>query len=463
MMLARSAALSLLLAAAALAQDVEKHPYDVARDAIRQSIEAKRKEFAGNPDMLVLDSLVADRKQRRVELLGCATGIAPTDALEFFVAAHSSGKDYESLALTWAMPSDVHKALEFIGLKPGRPINFETNHHWTRGPRVSMTFNWEEKTIAAEELVIDTETKSPIPATGMVFTGSFRHTDDDGKTWYAADVVDSKAIAPNYNDPVAVLDMPGRLSQANVYGFQRPNPKFTFKQGQPLTITLQPAKDAVTSRDLKIVAFIDNGKLRYAVRENGALLASSDNLPQLVSEIAKLVDGKTDLFTSSDIGETTRVEDARKMYAVLMSMEQDHGVKLDPPASGQLFHRAFFPNDAWRNREERLGEPWELFLERADGKLTARLERYVERFGPDVDNKHELQKWGPKSPGEFAEVVNKNESQWTKAIFVYPPADLTYGELMHWVRPVLETYPRVFVFSASGATTQPTTVPAQEP
>ncbi len=453
---------SVLFASSVLADDEQKHPYDVAWEQIKKSVEARKQEFAGNPDVLVLDSIIADRKQKRVDLLACATGIAPTDALEFFVATHNSGKDYESLSITWAKPSDVHKALEFIGLHPGRPINLETNHHWTRGPRIDMTFNLGDKQVRAEQLVINTETKQPLPLTSLVFTGSFTHKDDDGKTWYAADVVDSKAIAPNYNDPVAVLDVPRRLSQGNVYGFQRANPDFSLKQGAPLTITLTPAADPVTSRDIKIVTAMDGGTLRYSLRENDNLLASADNLPELVAGISKLADGKTDLFTSGDIGDNTQVDDVRKLYAVLMAMEQDRGLKLDPPAAEQLFHRAFFPEPQWRDREERLGEPWELFFDRIDGKLVARLERYVEIFGNDNDRRRELQKWDVKSPAEFVDVVKKNESQWSKAVFVYPPADLTYGELMEWARPALPTYPRVFVFPTQSTATQPPATQPQE-
>jgi hypothetical protein len=435
----------------------EEHPYDLAHQQIEATIKEKKAAFANDLDKLVLDSLIADRKAKRVELLGCATAIGATDPLEFFITPASSGKDYESLVIVWAKPSELHKALEFIGLKPGRPINFSTNHHWTRGPRVIVTFNYEGKSVRVEEMAIDTEQQKPLPLTGMVFTGSFSHTDEEGKRHYAADVVDSKAIAPNYNDPVAVLDMPRRLAQSEVYGFQRPNPAHAIKLGTPVTVTIEPATgdDAVAIRDLKLSVTMKGDSLAYAITEADQSLVTATTLPELLAGVAKIADGKSDLFTTPSIDPATPITDLRKMYALLMSVEQDRGLKLDPPAKGELFHRAFFPHESWRDRENRLGEPWELFLARENGKIVARLERNVELFEPE--RRMELQKFDVPTPDAFVKTINEKQSQWSQVVFVYPPKDLTYGELMTWVRPALETYPRVFVFPAEPAapTTQP--------
>ncbi len=453
-------AFSLMAASVAHAQEAEpKGAYEIARDTITQIIEQKKKEFAGNPDVMVLDSLMADRKKKIVEIYACSTSIAATDPVEFFITPANSGKDYESLTITWAKPSDIHKALEFIGLKPGHPINFNTNHHWSRGPRVVMKMVRNNQPVRAEQMVVDTETTKPLALTGLIFAGSFTHTDEDGKTHYAADMVDSKAIAPNYNDPVAVLDMPRRLSQAEMYGFQKPNPDHMVKIGTLTTVTLEPGvdADAIQSRDLKIEMSLTDGKPTYVLHDADKPAAAVGALPHLVESVSKLADGKTDLFTTVSIAPDVPVNDVRKLYALLMTLEQDRGVKIDPPADAELFHRAFFPQESWRNRVDRLGEPWELFLTRTDGKIVAKLERQVEVY--EADKKIELQKFDAKTPDEFVKAVNDNQSQWSKAIFIYPPADLTYGELMSWARPVLATYPRVFVFTSEPATTQPATQP----
>lgn len=424
----------------------QSHPYDVAYQKIQQIIEQKRQAFANNPDKMVLESIVADRKLKRVEVWGCATAVGDSEPIEFFITPAFSGKDYESLAVTWCKPSDLHKALEFIGLKPGRPINFATNHHWTRGPRVIMTVDYGKGLVRVEDLILNGPEKKTLPRTGLVFTGSFTHTDEKGHQHYAADVVDSRAIAPNYNDPVAVLDMPQRLAQSEVYGFQVRNPDHAMPPGQLLTIIIQPATDhqAVELRDLVIRVQQEKSEPVYTAFEQETKRFRADSLADLVQSLSSLIDGRSDWFTTARIDPSVRVTDVRKMYAVLMTLEQDRGIKLDPPGGENLFHRAFFPQEAWRNRQERLGEPWELFLARREGKLVASLERYVEIFEPE--RRMDLQKFEIQSPGDFVKTINENASQWSQMVFIYPPLDLTYGELMEWAGPALKTYPRIFVF-----------------
>jgi len=139
--------------------------------------------------------------------------------------------------------------------------------------------------------------------------------------------------------------------------------------------------------------------------------------------------------------------------------KKDRGVKLDPPVDGSFYHRAFFPDDDWRVRTDRLGEPWELFLARVDGKLTVKLERVVDNPDSSAEQKQLLQSYPVESPEQLLKLVNDNQSQWTKAIFVYPPADLTYGEALTWTKPALATYPRVFFFTPVAPATQPATQP----
>lgn len=446
----------LLMLGVAWAQGQDQsHPYDVAHEKIQQIIAQKRKAFADDPDKLVLESIVADRKLKRVDVWGCATAVGDAEPIEFFITPATSGKDYESLAITWCKPSDLHKALEFIGLKPGRPINFVTNHHWTRGPRVIVTIDSGKGPIRVEDLILNVPEKKTLARTGMVFTGSFTHTDEQGQQHYAADAVDSRAIAPNYNDPVAVLDMPLRLAQSEVYGFQIRNPAHAIPLGQVLTLTIQPAtgKDAVELHDLVIRVDLSESKPIYTVVEQEEERFRVDSLVDLVQSLSSLVNGSSDWFTTAQIDPSVRVTDVRKMYAVLMTMEQDRGIKLDPPVGQNLFHRAFFPQEAWRNRQERLGEPWELFLVRQEGKLVARLERYVELFEPE--RRMDLQRFEVQSPGDFVKTINEHASQWSQMVFIYPPEDLTYGELMEWAGPALKTYPRIFVFPSERLQDQP--------
>ena len=117
--------------------------------------------------------------------------------------------------------------------------------------------------------------------------------------------------------------------------------------------------------------------------------------------------------------------------------------------------RGFFPDPAWHNREDRRGEPWELFLTRDSGKLTGKLERLATDPDGPPGTPPKLSSQAVAGPEAFVEVVNGTPAKWTRSVFVYPPADLTYGELMAWVKPVLPTYPLVFVFPADAAASRP--------
>jgi len=463
----RKLAVALLTLAAVASTNTARaddaHPYDVARDQSNAAVADWKKQYAGNADIMVADGLLADRSKKTVTLLAYATGIGQGESLEFFVTPANSGKDYESLSITFAKPSDVIAALKFIGLTPGKPIDFQENRQWPRGPRVIMTLDINGKPMRAEACVVNTDAQKLLPETGFCFTGSYTYTDENGQSHLAADMNEAKPIAPDYNDPAGVLDLPRKAPQGVVYGFQKPSDALGgLKQGTPVTITLAPATGdaAVVEHSIEIATTITDSRLSYSIGErNGPgveIHGAAKDLPHLLASLSSLVDGKSDWFTTARIDPAMKVDDVRKMFAVLQAVEKDRGIKLDPPA-GDLYYRAFFPDPAWRDRENRLGEPWELFLARKDGGVAARLERAVAPENSGLDAKKVLQTFPVDSPDAFVKQINANSSQWSKAVFVYPPADFTYGELMTWVRPALATYPQVFVFpDQAEATTQPT-------
>lgn len=439
--------------------------YDSAKAELQKRLDAARTAAATNPDLKVWDFVVADRNAKRVTIFACGTNIRTTDPVEFFVTPLASGKDYESLAVTFAKPSDVRAAMTFAGIQPGQPVDFEKNRYWPRGPRVVMNYLIAGKPVRAEAMLVDTNTQKPLATTGLVYTGSYTYTDEAGKTHVAADDSDGRPIAPTYNDPAALFDVPAQAPQSQVYGFRKPSAEWAVKPGQPVDITLSEASGdaAVTELELFISAKADGGRVRYleAVTWDGnrpieAAVEQFDDLPQLIAKLAELADGKRDLFTKVKIGPEVMVRDARNLYGVLQAVEKDRGVKLLPPDDkDDLFHRSFFPQPEWRDRENRLGEPWELFLSRKDGTLSAKLERVTENPDRTAVERKVVESVTPADPAAIAKHVTDNASRWSRAIFVYPPADLTYGELLTWVRPVMATYPRIFVFPADAATTQP--------
>ena len=192
---------------AAVREDrAESSPRDEMRKEAEAAYEADRRRHADNPDMLVLPGLLADRRARTVTIRARATGLPRGEPMEFFLIPADSGKDYEALAVAFVKPSDVDRAIRFIGLTPGRPINYAQQRFWAKGPRLSIHYEWDQPAaeeggkpqpvrVRAERLAIDTRSGKPMPFDGFIFTGSFRFTQKDERgvetTHYAADVSDS--------------------------------------------------------------------------------------------------------------------------------------------------------------------------------------------------------------------------------------------------------------------------------
>lgn len=474
-----------IFASTSIAQETTKGPYDDAIATIRQRSEALDRENANVADVKVWPGVIADRKAQTVTIMGVATGIKRTDPLEFYMTPVVSGKDYEALAVTPAKPSHVAAALMFIGLRPGLPIDPEKNRFWARGSRLTTHFTVTGKTkVDGNSVMVDTNTGKTIPGE-LLFAGSYTFTDEKGVKHFAADEADARPLAPTYEDPAAVLAVPRRAMQGMVYGFQKPSdpaagwtrgdsvdmvlsPTYGDR-GNPPTLTTELAKSPAIidpmATPIKIALRINGGDVRYDVStpfDGKGPPAAGTDVVQVLASIASLA-GKTnaDLFTAVTIENDVPVTKVRNLYALLAAVEKDRGVKLDPPPPDGLYYRAFLPDEAWRDRNTRLGEPWELFLTRgADKHLSAKLERSVDNPDRGAAETKIVEKESPADPAAFAKHVNDHASRWSRTIFIYPPPDLTYGELMTWVRPVLATYPRVFVFPAEGPATQSATAPA---
>ena len=87
--------------------------------------------------MLVLPG-AAGRPQKScvVTLWGEATGVSPDAPIEFLLIPTDSGHDYEALTISFAKPSDIHRALAFIGLKPGKSVDYAAYRYWvSKGER----------------------------------------------------------------------------------------------------------------------------------------------------------------------------------------------------------------------------------------------------------------------------------------------------------------------------------------
>jgi hypothetical protein len=117
-------------------------------------------------------------------------------------------KAHETVVTTDVRASQVHAALESLGLKPGQPARGEGGK--ASGPEVTMTLALTDaagktKLVPIEQTMIDTKTKKPLTPLKWFFTGSVQKQPDPEKdeTVYAADLTGTLiAIFPVTNETV---------------------------------------------------------------------------------------------------------------------------------------------------------------------------------------------------------------------------------------------------------------------
>lgn len=441
------------------------------RAEAQSRFKADQQRYRGREDVLVLPGLVADRKAREVRVWARATGLKAGEAVEFWLIPADSGKDYEALAVSLAKPSDIHQAMEFLGLRPGLPVNRNAARLWPSGERVLVSFRWgEDQEARAEELITDTRTGQPLPLTGLVFVGSFTAEQEnaEGKKErvYAADVAPPRSIASVYNEPTTVFDVPMQWFQGDVYSFLQASAQPGLTRGTELTVSIRPERKADdpprilglrldvrppanftaagTARDLLLSVQTLGVDERQATAARDAGWTPKDaDLATLLGAMVKITQAQRDPFVKVQMDPSLPIGMVRQVYAVLRAVEGPSGLRLDAPLQGELSPEAFFPDEMWRDRKMRVRTPMELhFAADAPPTLIDVTEDWEAPQPPVfVEKKHAVPK-----PGDLAGLVRQIDPEGRRALFVFAPASLTYGSLREYLGPVTASNSWVYVF-----------------
>jgi outer membrane protein assembly factor BamB len=135
--------------------------------------------------------LVVDKKGRTVTLpckiaprkLATLKEIYPLEVVACYPAPQGA-KAHETVVTFDVKPSDVHKALESLGLKPGEPARGEEGE--ASGPQVNLFLELpgildKPRVIPLEKTMIDTRTGKGMPPLKWIFTGSVLRQPDPDK------------------------------------------------------------------------------------------------------------------------------------------------------------------------------------------------------------------------------------------------------------------------------------------
>jgi hypothetical protein len=136
---------------------------------------------------VIIEAKIAPRKLPNLDQ------IYPLEVVACFPAPKGE-KAHETLVTIQALPSDVHKALEELGLKPGKVADVQ-NDKPSEGPEllVSLEFTTPDgvkKKMSVNQLMLDIKTGKPLPkSVRFRFTGSVVIQPDPTKPEkvYAAD------------------------------------------------------------------------------------------------------------------------------------------------------------------------------------------------------------------------------------------------------------------------------------
>ncbi|MBN1270570.1 MAG: hypothetical protein JXB04_13350 [Kiritimatiellae bacterium] len=458
--------LPVCLLAAAFAAGGEAPAPSAPRDnraAVRELNEEHLGLHAEDPDVMVRPGLLADRRGKWVRLWGEAIGVNPHDPVEFFLIAENSGKDYEALAFSFARPLALHRALEFIGLHPGQPVDYDRMRLWPKAERVRMTFEWTDRDgelqrAAPEELIVDTRTRRTLPVMGFAFTGSLWVEDDGDSTQkvYAAEVYDPLAIASAYNEPLCVLDVPRRAVDGQVYGYQKANPDRLLPKGALLSIRLEPEyKDGRTRvADLTLKVSPRKGahgrslpEMLFALETAaGQSAARGNGLKHILAAFGRLTKDGRDPFVSVAPGRDLPLEGVRALYDFLSGIATDNGIRLEPPAAGHLFYRAFLPDESLRDRANRPSQPWELRLALSNGVPAGELVRITEIWKPEKETPEIETAPEPVADPAALEASLAAQPPDIPILLIFAPGEMHYGVLMEFLGPALPRFPTVYVF-----------------
>lgn len=426
------------------------------------------KKYAGNDEVLVLPGLVAKRKEKRVEVITETTPVSKEDAVEFLAVDATSSHGYESFMWSYAKPSDIRRALEFIGVPAGTAYNPQVLQFWAKGERIVASIKDNDgKAVRLEELIYDKTTKKSLPPKGFIFTGSKLIPDphDPSKTIIQADKYEPRAVIAGFSASDSVLEPSLPINQGDAYQSYQIHPDCNFGENEIHTLLLEPEFKDGTRCVRELTLTIKDRQTFLMTDEEGKPLNSDTSTQGMLGKCLEIIRSGQEPFITIKFNDQLNLRDLQQIAGPLAVLDRPAALRIDPPAEGHLYYRSFIPQESWRNPEERVTQSWEVHISRNAGGLTATMVIYDEIL-KDVSVKPELQKRSFSAPD--AEAIQKcidddvdaegNHAARPKprVLFVYAPPDLKYDELLKFLGPILKTYKTIHVYL------EPPTTPASE-
>ena len=372
------------------------------------------------------DGVVADRAARTVTFLVEATGISATEPVEFFVIGPLSDRAYESFGVTVASPAAIAAAVESIGVPQGVACDPFLARFWPQGERLVLTATpygeANSAPIPLADLLADKRAKEDgaILAEPIAYTGGAR---DAANCPVAATNIPC-AVFALYSHGPSLLQLNGRFDQSTTYG------RFVAGKTYPIGTLLE-------------MRLAWDGRTHVKARTPSL---SATNATEVLQSLQADAASGSDLFVCPSFDDSVTVARAVEI-ARAFEMLDGNGLKMNGTAKDQFFYKAFLPDPAWRNRQGRLFQPFEIRLA-ADG---SRSFTFVEEdwSGDGLDpvlkpKTRTISDWS-ELPACLAQTGDQGDK--VTVAFVYAPADTPVTKLSPIVKALVPRIGTFYVFA----------------
>lgn len=446
-----------ILLPAIMPADDELEPQQIANRkkvaAWTQSLKEK-----SNTDCWVADGIIADRKTQRVTIAAEGTGLERGATVEFVLIEQGSDRSYEALAMALAKRADIAHALEFIGLPPGYPAASRDFRFWPKGERVTIKIApWAGGEPEAISSWVTNKMTQTVFNPDFIYVGSSERERPALGARGAADVAPG-AIATTYNEATTLLDITDQAAQSEVYGNRAANPKL-LPRHELVQFILQPSPaPGIERRVLDLQVTAEPAELEKAAGLAGVqLVLKSDSqiINTTTGDVRTVMQQFADAsqkgytpYVVLSFDDRLSITQARELAMALAAVEGPNGIRIDAPPAGQLYYRAFLPQERWRKREERLMQPLELRITREGGKWQRILVEIQEDWSKEEALDPALSvKEHPFETWEELPLKIKAIGEKLNTILIFAPADAPLSAFMPGARAIQATQPMVFVFA----------------
>ena len=190
----------------------------------------------------------------------------------------------------------------------------------------------------------------------------------------------------------------------------------------------------------------------------GKSISENRDLAAVLGEFDTLIKNGHDPYVAVRFDRAMPLTDVRKLCRIIGAIDSESGIRVEPPAAGQLYYRALLPSAEWKDRVNRTLQPWELRLVQAGDKLSGTLtlvesslsddgsEPKVKVTEFDVDSARAIRK---RLDADAARRREAGRDPRPPILLVFADGDLTYGRLLDFLSRALATHNTIHVFLES--------------